>query len=102
MTVWAMSIHPANSTLAVACSRPWMIFPKGGAWPQTVHKARASNANKSLSCLVIFSLGTHRIGIYGLWFVVPGEASRSTAWRCDLSPVHAPDSPSQGDTDCFR
>src|SRR5438105_11719645 len=75
-TVLAMSIHPATSTLVVACLLPWMIFPQRGASPETVHKTSASKANRSLSCVVIFSLGTHRIGIYGLWFVLPGETSR--------------------------
>src|SRR5262247_2915644 len=70
-TVLAMSIQPATFTLVVACLLPWMIFPQRGTSPETLHKIRASKANRSLSCVVIFSLGTHRIGIYGLWFVVP-------------------------------
>jgi hypothetical protein len=40
-----------------------MILPTWGVLPYTFEKAKASNARRSLSYVVIFSLATNRIGI---------------------------------------
>ena len=47
----------------------------------------ASNADRSLSCLLSFSLGTNRMGMYPLYFPFDRRVTLSTPWIRERKPM---------------